>query len=207
MLNHFFVFFAAWDGGGQGGGIDLYCTDQPCFGKNTTANPYLYATEATRLIRQQPRLEQEQPAAARALMIFLALHNVHQPVESPAEFVDLYPASDYNTSNYARRIYNGMHSGVEFVVKNVTEELKSSGLWPRTIFILTADVSLYAMLRDRIIVVPDYQPISYKIHLVSLCFASDAERWDERARHACSRLVKLSASWCATRNVHSQSQS
>jgi hypothetical protein len=32
-----------------------------------------------------------------------------------------------------------VHSGVEFVVKNVTEELKSSGLWARTIFILTGD--------------------------------------------------------------------
>jgi hypothetical protein len=37
------------------GGIDLYCTDGPCFGKNTTANPYLYAAEMTRLIRQQVR--------------------------------------------------------------------------------------------------------------------------------------------------------
>ena len=87
------------------GGIDLYCTDQPCFGQNTTANPYLYARESTRLIRQQNSLEQANLAAA--LMVFLALHNVHQPVESPAEFVNLYPASDYNSSNYARRIYNG----------------------------------------------------------------------------------------------------
>ena len=87
------------------GGIDLYCTDQPCFGQNTTANPYLYAREATRLIRQQNGLEKAD--LATALMVFLALHNVHQPVESPAEFVNLYPASDYNSSNYARRIYNG----------------------------------------------------------------------------------------------------
>ena len=35
------------------GGIDLYCTDGPCFGKNTTANPYLYAREMTKLIRGQ----------------------------------------------------------------------------------------------------------------------------------------------------------
>lgn len=90
------------------GGIDLYCTDQPCFGQNTTANPYLYARESTRLIRQQSGLEQSK--LATALMIFLALHNVHQPVESPPEFVDLYPASDYNSSNYARRIYNGSES-------------------------------------------------------------------------------------------------
>ena len=90
------------------GGIDLYCTDQPCFGQNTTANPYLYARESTRLIRQQSGLEQSK--LATALMVFLALHNVHQPVESPPEFVNLYPESDYNSSNYARRIYNGSES-------------------------------------------------------------------------------------------------
>ena len=79
---------------------------------------------------------------------YLALHNVHQPVESPADFVDLYPASDYNTSNYARRVYNGMHSGVEFVVKNVTEELQSIGLWANCVFVLTGDNG-YLLLSHR----------------------------------------------------------
>ena len=93
-----------------------------------------------------------------------------QPVESPAEFVELYPKEDYNNSvrrsakdallvtlvttkataaaptadchdfrcqNYARRVYNGMHSGVEYVVSNVTRELQAAGLWPNTIFVLT----------------------------------------------------------------------
>lgn len=119
------------------GGIDLYCTDQPCFGQNTTANPFLYASEMTRLIRQQAAASETTPFSA--LMVYLALHDVHQPVESPPEFVNLYPASDYNSSNFARRIYNGMHSGVEFVVKNVTEEMQRGGLWNRTIFVLTGD--------------------------------------------------------------------
>ena len=99
------------------GGIDLFCTDQPCWGRNTTANPYLYAAESTRLIRmfgnqpqllqsprppQEPRAHPAGSAAARALFVYLALHNVHQPVESPAEFVALYSAADYNSTNYAR---------------------------------------------------------------------------------------------------------
>jgi hypothetical protein len=97
------------------GGVDMYCTDRPCIGMNTTANPYLYAREMTRLIRLTAADPLQKP-----LFVFLALHNVHQPVESPQEFVDLYPKEDYNSSVYARRVYNGMHSGVEFVVKNVT---------------------------------------------------------------------------------------
>ena len=67
------------------GGVDLYCTDKPCVGMNTTANPYLYTREMTRLVRHAA-------AEQRPLFVFLALHNVHQPVESPPEFVDLYPA-------------------------------------------------------------------------------------------------------------------
>ena len=112
----------------------MYCTDKPCIGQNTTANPYLYASEMTRLIQLTAADPQHKP-----LFVFLALHNVHQPVESPLEFVDLYPASDYNKSNYARRVYNGMHSGVEFVLKNVTFELKAKGLWPTTVLVLAGD--------------------------------------------------------------------
>jgi len=86
------------------GGVDLYCTDKPCYDQNTTANPYLYAREMTRLIGVTA-------ADSKPLFVFLALHNVHQPVESPKEFYDLYPASGYNSSTVARRVYNGMHSG------------------------------------------------------------------------------------------------
>lgn len=31
--------------------MDLYCTDAPCVGRNTTANPYLYAEEMTSVVR------------------------------------------------------------------------------------------------------------------------------------------------------------
>jgi leishmanolysin-like peptidase len=68
---------------------------------NTTANPYVYAQEMTRLIQVTAADPDRKP-----LFVFLALHNVHQPVESPQEFVDLYPESDYNSSNYARRYNN-----------------------------------------------------------------------------------------------------
>ena len=44
----------------------------------------------TRLIRQQA----DPASSSAALMVYCALHNVHQPVESPPEFVELYPESD-----------------------------------------------------------------------------------------------------------------
>ena len=93
------------------GGVDLYCTDRPCFDANTTANPYLYAQEMTRIVHSLVSKTSSAPAPAPApaqtmpLFVFLAVHNVHQPVEAPEEFVELYSGSDYNSSNYARRVY------------------------------------------------------------------------------------------------------
>ena len=156
------------------GGVDLYCTDAPCLGRNTTANPFLYAAAITRFIRGHAnsstsavttttttkatntttptataatQSEEEEEVGARQqqqllpnpIFLYLALHNVHQPVESPPEFVNLYPATDYNTTTHARRIYNGMHSGVDFVLGNLTGELRRAGLWNNTILVLTSD--------------------------------------------------------------------
>jgi arylsulfatase A-like enzyme len=70
---------------------------------------------------------------------YAAWYRIAEPVESPPEFVNLYPEEDYNASNYARRVYNGMHSGIEYVVKNATEELKAHKMWQNTIFVLTGD--------------------------------------------------------------------
>jgi len=53
------------------------------------------------------------------------------PFDAPA----LFPWQ----STMARRVYNGMHSGVEFVVKNVTEELIAAELWNNTILVLCGD--------------------------------------------------------------------
>ena len=115
------------------GGVDLYCTNKPCYGQNVSANPYLYAAEMTRIIRKSAK------NASNNFFIFLSLHAVHQPVESPLEFVNLYNADNYNSTNEARRIYNGMHSGIDYVVKNTSDELAAANLWNNTIFILFGD--------------------------------------------------------------------
>lgn len=70
---------------------------------------------------------------SQPFFMYLALHDVHQPVrcgcrigcipqidlfltrffpihkvEAPVEFINRYPASDYNATNHDRRIYNAM---------------------------------------------------------------------------------------------------
>lgn len=98
------------------GGVDMYCTDAPCLGRNTTANVYLYTAEVARIVRAAAA---EPPASRRPRFAFIALHDVHQPVEAPTALVELYPAAAYNDSTQARRVYNGMTSGVELVVRNL----------------------------------------------------------------------------------------
>ena len=118
------------------GGVDFYGTDGPMYGHNTTANVYLYQSEITKRVREAAN---EPKDSITPRFAFISLHNVHQPVEAPEQLVNLYPKEDYNESNYARRVYNGMLSGVELVVHNLTEELKAGGLWENSIILFLGD--------------------------------------------------------------------
>ena len=53
--------------------------------------------------------------------------------------MSLYPAASYNASTEPRRVYNAMHSGVELVVRNLTEELRASGLWNTSVLLVLAE--------------------------------------------------------------------
>lgn len=116
------------------GGVDLYRTTHPAVGENGTYNAFNFAAEAQRVIKNHAKEKSVQP-----LFMFLALHNVHQPVEAPPDFLNLYPKSNYNKSTMPRRVYNAMHSAVDEVVKNVTLALRTAGMWQNTVFVLTTD--------------------------------------------------------------------
>ena len=83
----------------------------------------------------------------------LMLHNVHQPVESPPEFVDLYPASDYNVTNYARRVcvflsalYRAMGINIDFVCLIATMPGRHSGGQVHKVKQNAAPLLLYLLL-------------------------------------------------------------
>ena len=82
------------------GGVDLFNNAAPALGQNGTYNSYTFAATA------QSFLTEHDPNSP--FFMYLALHNVHQPVEAPPDFVNRYPASDYNSSTISRRIYNAM---------------------------------------------------------------------------------------------------
>eukprot|EP01065_Artemidia_motanka_P022262 TRINITY_DN2647_c0_g3_i1.p1 TRINITY_DN2647_c0_g3~~TRINITY_DN2647_c0_g3_i1.p1 ORF type:complete len:557 (+),score=189.37 TRINITY_DN2647_c0_g3_i1:53-1723(+) len=113
------------------GGADLWRDDKPAYGDNGTYTSYLWGAEAVRVIGQHD--------ASVPLFVALMLHDVHQPVEAPEQFLRLYPESDYNASTVPRRYYNAMHSAADSVIGNVTAALKGRGMYENSVMVVYGD--------------------------------------------------------------------
>jgi arylsulfatase I/J len=116
--------------------VDLWKANEtsagPAHGYNGTYAAFTYANEGVRLVK-------EFKATAKAeerFFLYMALQDMHAPQQVPAAYSDLYPAPHY-TSDYA--IENGMASLADEVLRNVTNGLKSAGMWPNTFFVYTSD--------------------------------------------------------------------
>jgi arylsulfatase B len=70
----------------------------------------------------------------KPLFMFLSLHNTHAPVEAPERFVDLY-----DTGDALKDTFFAMVSVVDETMKNVTDALKSNGMWENSIVVWTTD--------------------------------------------------------------------
>jgi leishmanolysin-like peptidase len=126
----------------QEGGIDLFRDNRPAYGENGTYTAYLWAKEAVRVIEDNAACNRKSPNNNydyRPMFMYLALHNVHQPVEAPPEFLEHYPASDYNATTIPRRYYNAMAFSVDQVIDNVTQALQRTGMYENSIIVISTD--------------------------------------------------------------------
>eukprot|EP00037_Helgoeca_nana_P013660 m.125968 g.125968 ORF g.125968 m.125968 type:complete len:523 (+) comp22161_c0_seq1:3-1571(+) len=113
-----------------GAKVDLWRDYEPAHGENGTLfSAYRYNREALAII------DNHDPAGP-PLFTYLALQCAHAPNQADA-YANLYPASASYTTAYAN--YNGMISAIDDVVKNVTDALKTKGLWENTLFVFTSD--------------------------------------------------------------------
>ena len=113
-----------------------YRTDPTCY------SAYMFTTEAQRVIREHannaktlnslnPKQKDSPP-----LFMYLAMQDVHEPVQAPAHYVSLQNKS---VKDNTRRIYAGMVSAVDEAMKNLTHTLKVSGMWENTVLVLSND--------------------------------------------------------------------
>lgn len=93
---------------------------------NGTYTGLIFARRAVQIIRDHPK--------TAPLFLYCALHNTHAPIESPTAYAGLYHYNDTRRDNYY-----GQVSFVDDTVRNITDALKSSGLWENTWFIWTTD--------------------------------------------------------------------
>ncbi|KAK3588141.1 hypothetical protein CHS0354_012199 [Potamilus streckersoni] len=92
-----------------------------------TYSPITYAKRADWLISQHNK--------SRPMFLYLPFQSVHEPIQVPKKYEDLYP----NIKTDGRRKYSGMVSALDEAIGNVTDSLKRNGMFDNTFIIFTAD--------------------------------------------------------------------
>lgn len=91
-------------------------------------NGYNFPAEAVRLIQAHNK--------SMPFFLYFALHNTHSPFQAPARFQELYKTqSDWPLE----QTFNAMVSVVDESCGNVTEALKTNGMWENTVLVWLTD--------------------------------------------------------------------
>ncbi|ESO91397.1 hypothetical protein LOTGIDRAFT_105309 [Lottia gigantea] len=69
------------------------------------------------------------------LFLYLPFQNVHEPIQVPEEYADLYP----HVGNYGRKHFSGMVSFLDESIKNITYALRDKNMLNDTLILFTAD--------------------------------------------------------------------
>lgn len=121
-------------GGGRGPfakqycGVDLHNDTTPDFSRTGQYSTHLFANEAVRLINKQKD-------SSAPMFMYLPFQNVHAPQEAPESYIDQYPS----IQNLQRRTLAAQITVLDEAVGNVTNALKSAGMWNNTVFIFSSD--------------------------------------------------------------------
>ncbi|CAH3181299.1 unnamed protein product [Porites lobata] len=110
-----------------GGILDLHDDGTPVEDKNGVYSTYLYAEQAQSVILSHN--------ASTPLFLYLPFQSVHSPLQVPTEYTEKYE----NITDDDRRIYAGLVENVDEAIGNITEAMKTAGLWDNTLLIVTTD--------------------------------------------------------------------
>jgi arylsulfatase I/J len=105
---------------------DLWDTDKPAWGMNGTYGDYMYVGRCVETI--------EAHDTSKPLFYYLAMQCAHDPMQAPDRFLDLY---DKDTTPSQKEY--AFSSVIDEGLANVTEALKSKGMWDNTLLVVSSD--------------------------------------------------------------------
>ncbi len=96
----------------------------------------LFEAEVTRVIDQHAVAGN----VSTPLFLFWAPHAVHSPLQVPAKYLHRFDSiGPTDNRNHARQIYHAMVGFVDDAVGNVTDRLRTAGLWDETLIVMCSD--------------------------------------------------------------------
>ncbi|XP_059143573.1 arylsulfatase B-like [Physella acuta] len=110
-----------------GQGYDFRDNQEVYKAANGTYSSYLYTERIKQVINSH---DPQTP-----LFLYLPFQNVHEPLEVPENFSNLYP----NIKDVNRRTFSGMVTALDAAVGQVVKALKDRGLYDDTLIVFTAD--------------------------------------------------------------------
>ena len=115
---------------GSGGpfALDLWNGTAPARGWDGVYSSTMYS----RIIGD--KIEQHDPN--KPLFLYAAFQNVHEPIDAPDAFRDLYVNS---TNSSSRALFSADVSALDDAVANLTRNLQARGMWNDTLLIFTTE--------------------------------------------------------------------
>eukprot|EP01060_Flectonema_neradi_P013213 TRINITY_DN19993_c0_g1_i1.p1 TRINITY_DN19993_c0_g1~~TRINITY_DN19993_c0_g1_i1.p1 ORF type:complete len:521 (+),score=89.88 TRINITY_DN19993_c0_g1_i1:50-1612(+) len=111
-----------------GQAVDLWRSDRPAYGENGTLySAQLYGQEMENILRSH---DQSTP-----LFMYLAAQDAHAP-DQPGKYSSMYSTDKY-TKDFID--YNGMISGADDLMRNLTTTLKELDMWDNTLIVFSSD--------------------------------------------------------------------
>ncbi|XP_048241370.1 arylsulfatase B-like [Haliotis rufescens] len=109
------------------GYLDYRDNTDPATEYENDYSAYTFVDKATEVVQAHD--------SSRPLFLYVAFQNVHEPLEAPSKYYDLYP----NVMNEGRRFHSAMASALDDAVGNITRALKDKGIFEDTLILFLSD--------------------------------------------------------------------
>ena len=114
----------------------LAATDGRYFGVYST---FMYGAEAERILHEAAARKAGAVGGGAPFFLYLAAQSIHTPLEAPDQYIAMYPDAPSGKDNSDAQLIHAMVSALDELFGNVTNTLKSTGMWEDTLMVFTSD--------------------------------------------------------------------